>query len=101
MLLIGTRLHSAIIALNFGTPAIAINYEHKSEGVMRQLGLETFSRPISDLLNRKLVEHVFDNLERLDDVRAEIQSAVAREREQATAMLVQCLEMVSTYRKDA
>lgn len=101
VLLIGTRLHSAIIALNFGTPAIAINYEHKSEGVMRQLGLETFSRPISDLLNRKLVEHVFDNLERLDDVRAEIQSAVAREREQATAMLVQCLEMVSTYRKDA
>ncbi len=26
---IGTRLHSAIISMNFGTPAIAINYEHK------------------------------------------------------------------------
>ncbi len=24
---------------NFGTPAIAINYEHKSAGIMQQLGL--------------------------------------------------------------
>ncbi|BAE74252.1 colanic acid biosynthesis protein [Sodalis glossinidius str. 'morsitans'] len=38
-LTIGTRLHSAIISINFGTPAIAINYEHKSLGIMQQLGL--------------------------------------------------------------
>lgn len=31
-LTIGTRLHSAIISMNFGTPAVAINYEHKSLG---------------------------------------------------------------------
>ena len=28
-LTVGTRLHSAIISMNFATPAIAINYEHK------------------------------------------------------------------------
>ncbi len=38
VLTIGTRLHSAIISMNFGTPAIAINYEHKSAGIMQQLG---------------------------------------------------------------
>ena len=37
-LTVGTRLHSAIISMNFGTPAIAINYEHKSAGIMQQLG---------------------------------------------------------------
>ncbi len=31
-LTVGTRLHSAIISMNFATPAIAINYEHKSAG---------------------------------------------------------------------
>ena len=25
--------------MNFATPAIAINYEHKSAGIMQQLGL--------------------------------------------------------------
>jgi polysaccharide pyruvyl transferase WcaK-like protein len=38
-LTVGTRLHSAIISMNFGTPAIAINYEHKSAGIMQQLGM--------------------------------------------------------------
>ncbi|STE96177.1 Colanic acid biosynthesis protein [Escherichia coli] len=32
-LTVGTRLHSAIISMNFATPAIAINYEHKSAGL--------------------------------------------------------------------
>ncbi len=33
LLTIGTRLHSAIISMNFGTPAIAINYERQIAGI--------------------------------------------------------------------
>lgn len=33
-LTIGTCLHLAIISMNFGTPAIAIDYEHKLAGIM-------------------------------------------------------------------
>lgn len=57
-LTIGTRLHSAIISMNFNTPAIAINYEHKSLGIMNKLGLPDFSVTLDDLLNNKLYEKI-------------------------------------------
>ena len=38
-LLVGTRFHSVIFALNMGVPALAIEYEHKTTGVMTDLGL--------------------------------------------------------------
>ncbi|MFP8618506.1 colanic acid biosynthesis pyruvyl transferase WcaK [Klebsiella grimontii] len=63
-LTIGTRLHSAIISINFGTPAIAINYEHKSLGVMRGLDMDQLSASLTELLNGKImnkVDYILDN----------------------------------------
>ncbi|NPC97275.1 polysaccharide pyruvyl transferase family protein [Nocardioides sp. zg-DK7169] len=37
---IGTRLHACIMALSVGTPAIALAYQSKAVGVMRDSGLE-------------------------------------------------------------
>ena len=42
--LIGTRFHSVIFSLTSGVPCIAIEYEHKSRGIMRELGLEHWVR---------------------------------------------------------
>jgi colanic acid/amylovoran biosynthesis protein len=39
-LLIGTRFHSVIFALTSYVPSIAVAYEHKTTGIMRDLGLE-------------------------------------------------------------
>jgi colanic acid/amylovoran biosynthesis protein len=39
-LLIGTRMHANIIAMLVGTPAVAIAYEHKTTGIMNDLGLD-------------------------------------------------------------
>jgi colanic acid/amylovoran biosynthesis protein len=86
-LLVGTRLHSAIIALSFGTPAIAINYEHKSQGIMQQLGLPMLTQPVSALLDGTLVEHVRSVLRNLDDVVDKSLRAVAAERERASSMI--------------
>lgn len=36
---IGTRLHSCLIALSVGTPAIALGYQPKSEGAYAQMGI--------------------------------------------------------------
>lgn len=36
---IATRLHSAIVSMRFGTPAVALAYEHKAIGVLQKLGL--------------------------------------------------------------
>jgi len=39
---IGTRMHSNIFALINAVPVVAIEYEHKTRGIMRGLGLEDF-----------------------------------------------------------
>ncbi len=39
-LLIGTRMHANIISMLVGTPAVAIAYEHKTNGIMKELGLD-------------------------------------------------------------
>ncbi len=90
-LLIGTRLHSAIIAMNFGTPAVALNYEHKSEGVMRQLGLPELSHPVQSLFDGTLMAQVMTLLQSLDAWREKVAVAVERERRRASAMIGECL----------
>lgn len=72
---IGTRLHSAIISMNFNTPAIAINYEHKSLGIMRKMGLDEMAVDIKELMNGSIIrkaENVLDNLESYEKRMTEI-----------------------------
>ena len=53
--LIGTRFHSVIFALSGQVPACAIEYEHKTSGIMRDLGLETWVMRIEDVTASELV----------------------------------------------
>ncbi|MFQ1139052.1 colanic acid biosynthesis pyruvyl transferase WcaK [Klebsiella pneumoniae] len=69
MLTIGTRLHSAIISMNFGTPAIAFNYEHKSRGVMNELDMEFLSSDINELITGSVVDKIDHVLENNEDVK--------------------------------
>lgn len=94
VLLVGTRLHSAIIGMNFGTPAITINYEHKSEGVMRQLGLSALSQPVSAVLDGSLAALTLDVLSRLDHVKAQVREAVDNERTRTMDKLVDSLQRI-------
>jgi colanic acid/amylovoran biosynthesis protein len=52
--LVGTRFHSVIFALLSGVPAIAIEYEHKTSGIMLDLGLERWVVPIEDVTADRL-----------------------------------------------
>jgi polysaccharide pyruvyl transferase WcaK-like protein len=62
---IGTRFHSVIFSLTSYVPAIAIEYEHKTSGIMHDLGLEDWVIKIGDvttprltaMLERLLQEH--------------------------------------------
>ncbi|HSW65813.1 MAG TPA: polysaccharide pyruvyl transferase family protein [Bacillota bacterium] len=47
--LIGTRFHSVIFSLTEHVPAIAIEYEHKTSGIMFDLGLEKWVVPIDQV----------------------------------------------------
>lgn len=53
-LLIGTRFHSAIFALTSHVPSIAIEYEHKTSGIMNDLGLNDWVIKIEDVTSGKL-----------------------------------------------
>ena len=46
---VGTRFHSVIFSLTSYVPAIAIEYEHKTSGIMRELGLEKWVININDV----------------------------------------------------
>jgi colanic acid/amylovoran biosynthesis protein len=94
-LLIGTRLHSAIISMNFGTPAVAIMYEHKSEGVMQQLGLPELSKSVQSLLDGTLTRDVQSLLPSLVSLRSTVADAVARERKKVFSMVEESLASVT------
>ena len=56
-LLIGTRLHSVILALVAGTPAVAISYfGPKAQGTMRLVGREALCVDIDEVTGRSLRE---------------------------------------------
>ncbi|WP_067708452.1 MULTISPECIES: colanic acid biosynthesis pyruvyl transferase WcaK [unclassified Erwinia] len=79
-LTIGTRLHSAIISMNFGTPAVAINYEHKSLGVMNQLGLPEMATDVKSLMDGSIITRVNSILDNYDAVKQQVDLAVEQER---------------------
>ncbi|KAA1050734.1 colanic acid biosynthesis pyruvyl transferase WcaK [Pseudocitrobacter sp. 73] len=93
-LTVGTRLHSAIISMNFGTPAIAINYEHKSAGIMQQLGVPEMAVDIRHLLNGDLEAMAADTLGQLSTLVPRLNDAVARERAAGLAMVESVLTRI-------
>jgi colanic acid/amylovoran biosynthesis protein len=59
--LIGTRFHSVIFALTSMVPSIAIQYEHKTRGIMKDLNLEKWVIDIDKTDKNELVK-MFDDL---------------------------------------
>ncbi|PBC77879.1 colanic acid/amylovoran biosynthesis protein [Streptomyces sp. TLI_235] len=53
-LLVGTRFHSVIFALTSGVPCVAIGYEHKTAGIMAELGLSAKVVPIEEVTADRL-----------------------------------------------
>ncbi|MFG3200087.1 polysaccharide pyruvyl transferase family protein [Streptomyces sp. NPDC048208] len=54
VLLLGTRFHSVIFSLTSGVPCVAIEYEHKTRGIMADLGLGEWVVPIADVTRDRL-----------------------------------------------
>lgn len=53
--LVGTRMHSVIFALTGYVPTIAIEYEHKTMGIMEELGLKKWVIPLSNVSSVNLI----------------------------------------------
>ncbi len=80
--------------MNFATPAIAINYEHKSAGIMQQLGLPEMAIDIRHLLDGSLQAMVADTLGQLPALNARLSEAVSRERQTGMQMVQSVLERI-------
>lgn len=55
-IMIGTRFHSVIFALTSHVPSIAIEYEHKTSGIMRDLNLEEWVVMIEDVTSDNICQ---------------------------------------------
>ncbi|KRE75574.1 polysaccharide pyruvyl transferase family protein [Paenibacillus sp. Soil750] len=65
---VGTRMHSNIFALSNHIPTVAINYEHKTRGIMEMLGLHDFVVDISDIEPEsfiQMIHHCWQNRQEL------------------------------------
>lgn len=58
--IIGTRFHSVIFSLTSYVPAIAIEYEHKTGGIMKDLGLSDWVIKIEDVNSINLTKKFND-----------------------------------------
>ncbi len=79
-LLVGTRLHSCILALLAGTPAISIGYQYKSQGTLDMLGLGRFNMNITDLSSEWLLTSVEEIVNHRQEVQEEIRQSLSRVR---------------------
>ncbi|MFJ5250441.1 colanic acid biosynthesis pyruvyl transferase WcaK [Serratia liquefaciens] len=93
-LTIGTRLHSAIISMNFGTPAVAINYEHKSAGIMQQLQLPELSADVESLINGSLVIKITAMLDEIVLLKEKVAVSIANERDKGTEITKELLKRI-------
>lgn len=93
-LTIGTRLHSAIISMNFGTPAVALNYEHKSKGIMAQLDLPELSKDVSSLFDGDLLTSVRTLLSNIEQVNDNMGLQVEKERQKVRDMVTRVLTKI-------
>ncbi len=62
-LFVGTRMHSNIFALGGGVPTIAISYLHKTNGIMKGLGLEEWVLNIDDFTSEDIISLAKEILE--------------------------------------
>ncbi|MGQ8705928.1 colanic acid biosynthesis pyruvyl transferase WcaK [Serratia sp. TSA_198.1] len=93
-LTIGTRLHSAIISMNFGTPAVAINYEHKSAGIMQQLKLPELSANVESLIDGSLAKNVISMLQNIDVLKGNVSAAIENEREKGIEITKELIKRI-------
>jgi len=91
VMLIGTRLHSVILALRYGTPAVALFYEHKSEGVLKQLGLGDWSVRLKDVDSESTGDLVKQIIATEIESAARVGQAVRPEQERAAEMVAEIL----------
>jgi colanic acid/amylovoran biosynthesis protein len=75
-IVVGTRLHSCILALLAGVPAISVGYQYKSQGTLDLLGLGCLNVDIYDVSAERLLALIEATMDRHQEVCEEIRQRV-------------------------
>ena len=92
---IGTRMHAVILALNAGTPALAIGYLHKTRGVLEELGMRERCLDIGTITSEQLLG-AFEQLHR--DANTDPAAPYLRHARRAKGALGQILASIAAQR---
>lgn len=80
--MVGTRFHSVIFSLLAHVPCIAVSYERKGRGIMRDLGLEKWVIDMADVDAERLIALV-DDLMAEPSYRSQLETAIPAYRSRA------------------
>lgn len=86
---LSSRLHSSIISISAGTPALCFYYVDKGRLYFDQIGASEFSLPIDELLSEEKSGCVADNLVRLTRS-PDCQSSAIRQNQALSVELMKC-----------
>jgi colanic acid/amylovoran biosynthesis protein len=75
-LVLATRMHAAILALNAGTPVVAIAYEFKTIELFRSLGVPELAHDIETLSGHRLIDSLAACLDDLPHIRTHVGGVV-------------------------
>lgn len=71
-LFIGTRMHSNIFALSEGVPCVAISYDLKTDGIMKDIGLDDYVVSIDKITGQELIDKVGKAILNIKDLKETI-----------------------------
>jgi colanic acid/amylovoran biosynthesis protein len=94
-LLIGTRLHSVILSMRYGTPAIALYYEHKSKGTLDKMQLSDFSFMINEIGSDRMKKVITSVLDGKEEVRQKVLQSMENERNLAMQMVENIIKEIN------
>jgi colanic acid/amylovoran biosynthesis protein len=80
---IGTRMHSNIFSLSNQIPTVAINYEHKTKGIMELLDLNDFVIDINEINPNLLINKIQSCWKKKDQIQKHLSRKIPVVKEQA------------------
>lgn len=86
-LLIGTRFHSVIFSLTSNVPAIGIEYEHKTSGIMHDLNLDKWVIKIEDVKANNMIRLLEELMHERKSYRKYLKSVVPVYAEKAASAI--------------
>jgi len=97
-LLITTRMHPSVMAAKIFLPFISIIYDHKQVGFLQQVGLKTFSIPISKISHANLKLTINKVIQSYDEIKETLKSRVPKLQDvQTTKLLYSILNLTRKY----